>query len=98
MASSTHFDWMRLAMKPTPRAETANRKKKDRLVGEVDHHEQEQQGGHAPCAVERAVLSGHVGVTPMALQASSPLRQAGPAKKRAPTGALFPVDAIPVDG
>ena len=41
----------------------------DDLVGEVDQHEEEEQGGHAPCALEGTVLHGHVGVTP-----NSPVR------------------------
>jgi hypothetical protein len=29
------------------------------LVGEVDQHEEEEQGGHAPCALQRTVVDGH---------------------------------------
>ena len=32
------------------------------LVGEVDQHEQEEQGGHAPGAFEGALMVGHVSV------------------------------------
>jgi len=40
------------------------RQSHDDLVGEVDQHEEEEQGGHAPGPFEWAIVDGHVDVSP----------------------------------
>src|SRR5262249_45893257 len=36
----------------------------DDLVGEIDQHEEEKQGGHAPSPLEGPLLDGHLSITP----------------------------------